>query len=246
MRLLYITIGALLFLITEIDEDKISVVQLLQTDFQTASISGEVTLPPASASSGRQYRGSAYRSRGSDILTGDEGSVSKRYSSTIISAHPSSYKISNLPTADSVYIIQENAEFIPPVTPVTIGSTVHFVNNDSFYHNVFSLTPGAKFNIGRRPTGDIYSKEVPPTKWKVIGLGPIDLFCDIHSQMNAVILSLDTPYFTRVNEDGSYEIDSLPEGTYELRAYSKNMDLQIQKITVAADEQYEVNFNLVK
>lgn len=246
MKFIFIFAGVLLFFIPE-GKEIVSTVEG-QSDYttQTATIQGKVTLPPASRSSNRRFRGSAYRDRG-NATTADAGnSAQSRYGGTIVSAHPTSFEVTDLTTSDSVFIIQENAKFIPSVTPVTVGSTVHFVNNDSFFHNVFSLTPGAKFNIGRRPTGDIYAKEVPPIKWKVVGLGPIDLFCDIHSQMNAVILSLDTPYYTRVGEEGAYEISNLPAGTYELRVYTRNMDLQTQKITVAAEELYEVNFNLMK
>lgn len=212
------------------------------SDTITSEISGKITLS-ASSSSVRKFRGTAYRNRGNSNVKSDNLN-SNPLINTIVSAHPLSFEIEKLPTSDSVLITQKNAVFFPQVTPVTIGSTVQFVNDDTFYHNVFSLTPGAKFNIGRRPTGDVYSKEVPKTKWKVSGLGPIDLFCDIHSQMNAIILSLDTPYFTRVNEDGSYSLKNLPEGTYELRVYNRNAELQIQKITVAENENYDVNFNL--
>lgn len=208
-------------------------------------VSGKITLPANSSSQNRRFRGSAYRNRGNSSSTNSDNSQSNPYQNSIISLHPTSFEIAKLVVSDSVQIIQKDARFIPQVTPVTVGSTVQFVNDDSFYHNVFSLTPGAKFNIGRRPTGDIYSKEVPPTRWKVSGLGPIDLFCDIHSQMNAIILSLDTPYFTRANEDGTYSLSDLPSGTYELRVYNRNFDLYTQKITIAENEQYEVNINVL-
>ncbi|MEQ9266188.1 MAG: carboxypeptidase regulatory-like domain-containing protein [Balneolaceae bacterium] len=245
MRISFTILGALfLSFFIESESPKTHIQQESTSIYRNAVISGTVTLPPASSTSNRRFRGSAYRNRGGNSASEQSGSSSNRFIKTVVSAHPTSYTITDLPISSSVIIGQENAEFIPPITPVTVGSTVQFVNNDSFYHNVFSLTPGAKFNIGRRPTGDVYSKEVPPTKWKVSGLGPIDLFCDIHSQMNAVILSLDTPYFTTVNEDGTYSLGDLPEGTYELRVYNKDFELFTQKITVAESEQYEVNFNL--
>lgn len=208
-------------------------------------VSGKITLPAATSSSNRRFRGSAYRNRGNSGASGSENAQSNPYTNTIISLHPTSFEVEDIALPNSVQIIQKDARFIPQVTPVTVGSTVQFVNDDSFYHNVFSLTPGAKFNIGRRATGDVYSKEVPPTRWKVSGLGPINLFCDIHSQMNAIILSLDTPYFTRANEDGTYSLADLPDGTYELRVYNRNFELYTQKITVADDEQYEVNINVL-
>jgi plastocyanin len=213
---------------------------------RTAEIKGFVSLPAVQAPTGRRFRGSAYRDRGNTNAPKTEQDGVNRFVNTIISAHPLSFEIDDLPTSDSVLINQKDATFFPSVTPVTIGSTVQFVNNDPFFHNVFSLTPGAKFNIGRRPTGDVYSKQVTPPKWKVLGLGPIDLFCDIHSDMNAIILSLDTPYFTRLNEDGSYHLKDLPPGTYEIRIYNRNFELLTRKVTVAASEDYDLNFNLAR
>ncbi|MEQ9308993.1 MAG: carboxypeptidase regulatory-like domain-containing protein [Balneolaceae bacterium] len=210
-----------------------------------SKISGTINLPATNSSPNRRFRGSAYRNRGNTATTGSESTELNPYTNTIISLHPTSFDINELKISDSVQIIQRDAIFIPQVTPVTVGSTVQFVNDDTFFHNVFSLTPGAKFNIGRRPTGDVYSKEVPPTRWKVSGLGPIDLFCDIHSQMNAIILSLDTPFFTRSNEDGTFSINDLPSGTYELRVYNRNFELYTEKITVRENEQYEVNINVL-
>lgn len=212
---------------------------------ETALVSGTITLPPAQARSTRSLRGYAYRSRGTSDNSVNKNTMEDRFFNTIVSAHPVSYTIENLPTSDTTRIDQKDAVFIHKVTPVTVGSTIQFVNSDPFYHNVFSLTPGAKFNIGRRPTGDIYEKEVPPTKWKVSGLGPISIYCDIHTQMNAVILSLDTPYFTRTKADGTYQLSGLPPGTYELRVYNKDLELSIQKITVAAGESYTFNFSMV-
>ena len=244
MKFLSLVGGTLLFFVLslQISSNKVAA---RQSSLDNASISGTVTLPATSSANSRRFRGAAYRNRGNSSASSQNTSESSPYPNTIVSAHPISFTIENLPTLDSVQIIQKNAVFIPQVTPVTVGSTVQFVNSDSFYHNVFSLTPGARFNIGRRQTGDVYSKEVPALQWKVSGLGPIDLFCDIHSQMNAIILSLDTPYFTRVNEDGTYTLNALPAGTYELRVYNRNTELYTQRVSIDENEQLPLNLNLV-
>jgi len=218
---------------------------LISIEINQSVVSGKVTLPPTSTATTRRFRGSAYRNRGTTSSTGDEKSQSNPYLNTVVSLHPLSFEIAKLKASDSVQIIQKDARFIPQVTPVTVGSIVQFVNDDSFYHNVFSLTPGAKFNIGRRPTGDVYSKEVPPIRWKVSGLGPIDLFCDIHSQMNAIILSLDTPYFSQLNVDGSFSLSNIPSGTYELRVYNRRFDLYTQEISVTDNEPLDININVL-
>lgn len=205
-------------------------------------ISGTVTLP-STATQRRSFRGRAYRNRGTASTSPSEKEDSNPITDTIISLHPISYKIDTKPLAEPVTINQKDAVFIPHVTPVTVGSIVEFVNNDPFYHNVFSLTPGARFNIGRRPTGDVYAKKIPATQWKVEGLGEIKLFCDIHAQMNAVILSLDTPYFTRVDENGNYAFENIPDGKYEVRAYNPRFDLDSREVTLSNSQNLTLNID---
>ncbi|MEO1022566.1 MAG: carboxypeptidase regulatory-like domain-containing protein [Bacteroidota bacterium] len=206
-------------------------------------LTGSVTLP-ATSNTRRSFRGAAYRGRGrsgSKKASGD--AAMPELLNVVISAHPTSFSIDAEPL-DPVQIKQRDAEFIPKVTPVTVGTIVQFVNNDPFYHNVFSITPGAKFNIGRRPTGDVVDKKIPELKWKVTGLGPISLFCDIHNEMNAVILSLETPYFVKPGEDGTYRFDSLPDGTYDIRVYHPRFEVASQSITISSGSTIQQNFTL--
>ena len=217
---------------------------LAQSDTDASvEIKGIVEIPATPSKSSNRFRGRAYRNRSSST---DEDSESQKnqnqVASVIISAHPLSFEPEVNPLEQPVQIVQRDAIFIPEVTPVTVGSVVQFINDDPFFHNVFSLTPGARFNIGRRPTGDVYSQKIPPLSWKVEGLGPISLYCDIHSQMSAIILSLDTPYFTRANDDGSYSLNNLPPGEYEIRAYHPKFDLVIRQITISKDTVEELNF----
>ena len=231
---LFIVIGFASY--TIIEEKKPKVVYTGHNSSITGTVSGTVTIPDQPRSRQRISRGRAYRNRGTSAATTGTGDKKTAFFNTIISAHPLSYNVDVEPIAEPVQIIQENAEFKPHVTPVTIGSTVEFVNNDAFFHNVYSLTRGAKFNIGRRPKGDVFSQKIPATKWKVEGIGPINLLCDIHSQMNAKIVSLDTPYYTRANEDGTYSLENLPDGTYEIRAYNPNFDdVASQTITISGN-----------
>ncbi|MFY0685408.1 MAG: carboxypeptidase-like regulatory domain-containing protein [Balneola sp.] len=207
-------------------------------------ITGRVIVPVEDIQR-RRFRGSSYRNRGNSASTSSESeNQENNIGNTIVSAHPISFSLPNDISGEAVIIDQKDAVFIPNVTPVTVGTVVQFVNNDPFFHNVFSLTPGSRFNIGRRPTGDVYSKQIEAPKWKVTGIGPITLFCDVHSQMKATILSLDTPYFTRLNEDGTYELNDLPEGTYELRVYNPGFELESKEITISSDKNIESNFNL--
>ncbi len=211
---------------------------------QRTGVKGEIELP-AQVKQQRVFRGRAYRNRQSS-MTNEQPSPAEeqkqKYLNTIISLHPLSFDAPIDKVDPNPQVIQRDATFIPKVTVITEGSTVEFVNDDAFFHNVFSLTKGARFNIGRRPKGDVYPVEIPATDWKIFGMGQISLFCDIHSQMNAVILTLDTPYYTRVYEDGTYSLLDVPEGRYELRMYNPSYDVIRQEVSLGA-ETLELNLS---
>jgi len=246
-HLLVLVLSGILFLTAFINLENVSPPSVevnTISELLNGSVSGTVIIPSQN-SSVRRFRGSSYRSRGSSASSNTSSEeTNNQYENTIISAHPLSFSLSDDMSSEPILIEQKDATFLPNVTPVTVGTVVQFVNNDPFFHNVFSLTPGSKFNIGRRPTGDIYSKQIEAPKWKVTGIGPITLFCDVHSQMKATILSLNTTFFTRVNEDGSFQLDNLPEGEYELRVYSPGFEIKSKKISVDSNTNIESNFNL--
>ena len=77
-------------------------------------------------------------------------------------------------------IAQKDEQFVPHVVAVTVGSTVAFPNQDPIFHNVFSLSRGASFNLGRYPSGSSRSRVFTKP-------GIVKVFCDIHSQMSAVV-----------------------------------------------------------
>ena len=127
-----------------------------------------------------------------------------------ISLHPLDFKPS-LKKVDA-QMTQREETFTPNIVAVTKGSKVYFLNEDEQFHNIYSLTPKARFNIGRRPPGNVYAQRIDK-------VGVVKLGCDIHPEMGAVVLSLDTPYFTKIKNDGTFQLSGLPDGNYELRAF---------------------------
>ncbi len=197
---------------------------------QTAELSGTITLS-VSKSSQRTARGQAYRNRLSPEKPPEAKMMSgSAYSDVVISAHPLSFKPKVQPLTKNRTVDQRDATFVPRVLPVTQGTVVQFVNNDPFFHNVFSLTPGNEFNIGRRTRGEVVQKKIGERK--IEGLGEVKLFCDIHTQMNAVILSLDTPYFTKPDANGNYVLKDLPEGRYEVRVYHPDLTPVVERFEI--------------
>ena len=113
-----------------------------------------------------------------------------------------------LPPARHV-IEQRNETFVPRVLAVTRGAVVAFPNEDPYFHNVFSLSGAATFDLGRYPQGQ--SKEARFTK-----AGLVKVYCHIHSHMSATILVLDHPYFAAPNADGTFTLPDVPPGRYTI------------------------------
>jgi len=132
---------------------------------------------------------------------------------------------------------QKKAKFIPHVLAVQKGTEVDFVNHDRVYHNVFSLSSPKRFNIGRRPTG-----EGVPVRFDKQGV--VQVFCDIHSQMTAIVVVLDNPFFVRPDEEGVFKIDQVPPGTYTVKVWHERLTAAEQKITVTAGGTARANFVL--
>lgn len=107
---------------------------------------------------------------------------------------------------------QRGKRFIPHVLAVEVGSEVDFPNEDPFFHNVFSIFDGRRFDLGLYASG-----ETRPVNFNRPGISYI--FCNIHPQMSAIVLALETPYHAQSNSRGAFEIASVPEGRYRLKVW---------------------------
>ena len=132
---------------------------------------------------------------------------------------------------------QEDETFIPHVLAITKGSTVDFPNGDPFFHNVFSLSSAATFNLGRYPRGETRGQ-----RFNKAGL--VKVFCDIHSHMSASILVLDHPYFTIPSVDGAFELPGIPPGRYTLAGWHERVGERTLPIRVEAGQPTTINLTV--
>jgi plastocyanin len=109
-------------------------------------------------------------------------------------------------------LVQHNKSFQPHILVVPVGSVVDFPNRDPFFHNVFSLFDGKRFDLGLYEAGATNSV-------KFDRLGVSYLFCNIHPEMSAVVVAVDTSYFGVSGRSGSITIPNVPEGNYELHVW---------------------------
>ncbi len=107
---------------------------------------------------------------------------------------------------------QRNLNFFPHVLVVQVGTRVKFPNDDRVFHNVFSYHDGKRFDLGLYPVGAV--KYVP---FDQPGLSRI--FCNIHPQMAAYVMVVDTPYFAVSDESGRFAIAGVPAGDYVSHAW---------------------------
>jgi hypothetical protein len=105
-------------------------------------------------------------------------------------------------------LLQKNRMFAPHLLVVPVGATVSFPNADPFFHNVFSLFDGKRFDLGLYEKGS--SKTVLFNR-----VGVSYLFCNIHPMMSGVVISLNTPLWGVANAVGEMRISDLAEGDYE-------------------------------
>jgi len=122
-------------------------------------------------------------------------------------AGPAAYRQTQSPR-----LVQRNKSFEPHVLVVPVGSVVAFPNHDPFFHNVFSLFEGKRFDLGLYEAGS--TRDVHFGK-----AGISYIFCNIHPEMSAVVVALDTPYFGISDPRGQVVIANLPSGKYTLRVW---------------------------
>lgn len=117
--------------------------------------------------------------------------------------------------------------FLPHVLAVPAGSTVTFPNEDPITHNLFSLTPGNTFDLGlyRKGSGKTHKFEAP---------GLVNVYCNIHPNMSAVVHVMSTPYYGFADANGNYSFD-VPAGKYRVTAWNEQGGTATSEIDVQTD-----------
>jgi len=130
-------------------------------------------------------------------------------------------------------LTQKNKAFSPHLLVIPPGSIVEFPNRDPFFHNVFSLFEGKRFDLGLYESGTSRSVRFDRP-------GVSYIFCNIHPQMNAIVISLDTPYYSLADNAGAVKIANVRRGEYVMQIWAEGLNSDemgklSRRVTVSED-----------
>ncbi|MFQ5652523.1 MAG: carboxypeptidase regulatory-like domain-containing protein [bacterium] len=141
---------------------------------------------------------------------------------------------------DPIEIDQKNKTYIPRISVSMVGNELTFRNNDAILHNVHTYS-GVQ---------TLYNFAMPKfLKKKTVKLekaGLKKIRCDVHQEMVAYVMVAGNPFYAVTNEGGLFQIDSLPAGTYRIKAWHEKLGTLEQEVTVAAGEKTAVIFEFSK
>ena len=134
---------------------------------------------------------------------------------------------------------QKNRAFIPHVLAVQTGTAVRFPNLDDVQHHVYSFSPAKPFQLplykGNPPMPVVFDKP-----------GFVTLGCNIHDQMSAYIVVVDTPYFEKTAANGRAALRDLEPGRYSVHVWAPDMrgNPPAKTVTLTGSERADVAFNI--
>lgn len=141
------------------------------------------------------------------------------------------------PPKEIAKISQKDAKFSPDFLVVAAGQTVDMPNDDKIVHNVFSFSKPNDFDLGLYPKGE---RKVVVLKHP----GVVDLYCSIHSKMNATVFVAPTPFHAVADAEGRFELKGVPAGTYKLKSWNRKLPAAAKALSVEAGKDVEGNLEI--
>lgn len=113
-------------------------------------------------------------------------------------------------------IVQVRKAFDPVVTVVTVGTAVGFPNRDTVRHHVYSFSPAKRFEL------KLYvGTPAAPVVFDQPGIAVLG--CNIHDNMAAWVVIVDTPWFGKTDAQGRVRLPEVPAGRHQLRTWHLDM-----------------------
>jgi plastocyanin len=141
-------------------------------------------------------------------------------------------------------LVQRDKAFHPSLVVIPVGGKVEFPNEDPFFHNVFSLYDGKRFDLGLYESGSTRFVQFDKP-------GVSFIFCNIHVEMNAVVIAVNTPYYAISNVRGDLTMPNVPPGRYQVQVFHASVTPEAlreltREVTIAPGETSLGTFNLTE
>lgn len=141
-------------------------------------------------------------------------------------------------------LIQSNKSFHPSLLVIPAGGKVEFPNQDPFFHNVFSLFDGKRFDLGLYESGTTRFVQFDKP-------GISFIFCNIHAQMSAVVIAVNTPYYAISDGRGDITIPDVVPGRYQMHVFHPSVSSDVleaaeREITITARDTFLGTFSLAE
>lgn len=129
----------------------------------------------------------------------------------------------------SLTIRQEDAQFDPAFSVMTVGQVIDLPNLDRFFHNVFSYSKPNAFELGIYPAGETRSV-------KLTRPGVVRIYCSIHESMRAVVVVAPSPWHAITDASGAFVIRNVPPGEYQINTYNEPLPPETRDLKVVMGE----------
>jgi len=143
------------------------------------------------------------------------------------------------PPAEPFEIITVKKDFVPRTLAVPLGSKVKFPNQDPILHNVFSVSGSNSFDLGLYRQGQARAASFDHA-------GVVRVFCNVHHDMVAYVVVLETPYFTSPDAEGRFRLADLPAGPGTLTVWHERSELVSQDVEVPANRPLDIGLEVTK
>jgi len=136
-------------------------------------------------------------------------------------------------------IVTRDKTLSPTVLAVPRGASVQFPNDDPILHNLFSVSPANSFDLGVYGPGESPSVTLDRT-------GVVNIYCNVHHDMHAHVLVVDTPWRTQPAADGSFRLEGLPTGPGELHIWHRQSERWTRSVELPATAPLRVSLEVSK
>jgi len=157
----------------------------------------------------------------------------------VVASLPSIQKGKALGKPDKPPVLdQKGCEYHPYAQIIPVNTTLEITNSDDVLHNI-KTKGGSKtsFNMAqpkfkRKLTYDFKNPEI------------VQVECNVHGWMNAIIVVEDNPYDALTDANGSFKITDVPPGKYTVKVWHSKLGEQTKEVTVGPKEEVQVAFDM--